>query len=377
MHSPIKVLQLGTVGPLYGAERWILALIRNLPSTQVESHVAVIADQVGAAAPLLDAASERGFAVHSLNAPGRFNWSAVRQLRELIDHGGFDIVHSHGYKADIIAWLACRGSRTKIVSTPHGWSVNAGLKLRVYEALGRRALWYFDAVVPLSTDLFDGLAKDQAIAIRLHQITNGVDIDEINEAATCPSELSDFQGSGPVVGYIGQLIARKDVATLLTAFANWTRDEGSGRDARLVLVGAGDKRSELEAQAATLGIAEQVLITGFRDDRLAWLKSFDIFVLPSHLEGIPRCLMEAMAAGVPVIASDIPGNCDIVHDQKTGLLFPPGDAAALAIKLDRALGPGADERVSAGRDLIHDHFSAKAMAMAYAALFAEITAKPR
>ncbi len=373
MGNPIKVLQLGTVGPLYGAERWILALIRNLDAALIDSHVAVIADQPGTAAPLLDAASANGFAVHAINAPGRFNWAAVRELRKLIRNNGIDIVHSHGYKADIIAWLACRGSGTKIVSTPHGWSANAGLKLQVYEALGRRALRYFDAVVPLSADLYHGLAKDRALLCRLHQITNGVDIDEINEPPCCPAALSDFRGSGPVIGYIGQLIARKDVATLLSAFATWSHNN----DARLVLVGEGDARLSLEAQARALGIADHVLFTGFRSDRLAWLKSFDAFVLPSHLEGIPRCLMEAMAAGIPVIASDIPGNRDIVHHEKTGLLFTPSDVDALVNSLERITDDKVATRTKNGRDLIHDHYSAQAMANAYAVLFAQIAAKPR
>jgi glycosyltransferase involved in cell wall biosynthesis len=367
MTEPLKVLQLGTVGPLYGAERWILALIRNLDSAQVESHIAVIADQVGADAPLLDAAEHLGFTGHSIDAPGRFNWAAVRGLRDLVSRGGFDIVHSHGYKADILAWLALRGTATKIVSTPHGWSTNAGVKLRLYEWLGRRALRHFDAVVPLSADLYQGLVKDRAIAKRLHQITNGVDIDEISEVVNTPAELVKFREAGPVVGYIGQLIARKDISTLLTAFAKWGRD-----DARLVLVGEGDARGALDAQAKALGIINRVLFTGFRHDRLAWLKSFDVFVLPSHLEGIPRCLMEAMAAGIPVIASDIPGNRDIVHHEKTGLLFPLSDVGALATALDTMGSDAAVKYAEAGRQLIHDQFSARAMADAYADLFARL-----
>jgi glycosyltransferase involved in cell wall biosynthesis len=362
--KPLRVLQLGTVGPLYGAERWILALIRNLDPARIESHVAVIADQPGADAPLLDAAIQLSFKGHSIQAPGRFNWAAVRGLRHLVAQGGFDIVHSHGYKADIITWLALRGTATKIVSTPHGWSVNAGRKLQIYEALGRRALRRFDAVVPLSDDLYNGLVTDRSTANRLHKITNGVDIAEIVAPTVEPTDLTSFRGDGPVIGYIGQLIARKDIATLIDAFARWHRD-----DARLVLVGEGDDRAALEAQAQSLGIARRLLFTGFRPDRLAWLKSFDAFVLPSQLEGIPRCLMEAMVAGVPVIASDIPGNRDIVQHDRTGLLFPVGDVAALTLALDRAIAPEAAVTTQAAQDLIHNRYSAQAMASAYADLF--------
>jgi glycosyltransferase involved in cell wall biosynthesis len=357
------------MGPLYGAERWILALVRNLDPSRTESHVAVIADQPGDDAPLLTAAKALGFTVHSIDAPGRVNWAAVRGLRDLVTEGGFDIVHSHGYKADIIAWLACRNIATKIVSTPHGWSANAGVKLQIYEAMGRWVLRRFDAVVPLSDDLYRGLAKGRMTAKRLHKITNGVDIDEIAEPMRAPPEIVAFRGSGPVIGYIGQLIARKDIATLLSAFAQLSRD-----DARLILVGEGDARPELEKQAQSLGIADRLLFTGFRPDRLAWLKAFDVFVLPSHLEGIPRCLMEAMAEGVPVIASDIPGNRDIVKDQETGLLFPVGDTTALVAALDDSRSSQTAGRVKAAKNLIHDRYSAKAMAAAYQLLFDQLIA---
>jgi glycosyltransferase involved in cell wall biosynthesis len=231
--------------------------------------------------------------------------------------------------------------------------------------MGRWVLRSFDAVVPLSDALYRGLAKDRMISKKLHKITNGVDIEEINDAMHTPPELDAFREFGPIIGYIGQLIARKDIQTLLSAFAQLNRN-----DARLVLVGEGDARDSLENQAHSLGVADRVLFTGFLPDRLAWLKAFDVFVHPSHLEGIPRCLMEAMAAGIPVIASDIPGNRDIVLDMETGLLFPVGDIRALTHALNFALGPQTNGYVHSAKGLIHNHYSAKAMAAAYQDLFA-------
>ena len=117
---PLKVLQLGTPGPLHGAERWILALVRNLDPALGESHIAVIDDAPGAPVPLLDEAARLGICGHRIDAPGKFSLKAVQALRELVRGGGFDIVHSHGYKPDLITLLALRGTGAKALATPHG-----------------------------------------------------------------------------------------------------------------------------------------------------------------------------------------------------------------------------------------------------------------
>ena len=120
-----------------------------------------------------------------------------------------------------------------------------------------------------------------------------------------------------------------------------------------------------------LGISERTHFLGFRKDRLALLKGLDVFVLPSRLEGIPRCLMEAMAAGVPVIASDIPGCNDLVIDHETGILFPVNDAQALAEKV-RELAVNHALRGSlakAAREFVEQNFSATRMAREYESLY--------
>ncbi len=359
----LKVLQLGTCGPLYGAERWILALVRNLDPARVESHIAVIADEPGGDAPLLDAALAAGFRGHRIEAPGRVNLRAVPALRELIRQHRIDVVHSHGYKADLIALLGARGTAAKTLATPHGWSHDAGWKLRGMEAMDRVLFRWFDAVAPLSPDLAEGLRGGN-----VHLIPNGVDLTEIASAGLPPPELQALRAHGPVIGYAGQLIARKDLGTLLRAFAAWAR-----KDASLVLVGEGDQRAELEALAASLAIAHRTHFTGFRPDRLEWIKGFDLFVLPSRVEGIPRCLMEAMALGVPVLASDIAGTRELVTHGETGLLFPAGDASALTTLLDPALDrETSEQRAQAGRQRIEQNYSGQAMARAYEGLFAAL-----
>lgn len=362
---PMNVLQLGTSGPLYGAERWILALARHLDPAVVASHIAVIVDAPGAPVPLLEEGERLGLRCHSIAAPGRVNPRAVSALRQLIRDHAIDVVHSHGYKADIIALLAVRGTRARTVATPHGWSRHAGPMLRLYEWLDRQSFRWFDAVAPLSPELARGLQGMGGVAAKLHLIPNGVDLAEVGDAASPPALMAALRERGPVLGYVGQLIARKDLATLLDAFARWGR-----ADAQLVLVGNGDQHSALQSLAEEYGIDGQTHFIGFREDRLDWMRGFDAFILPSQEEGIPRCLMEAMALGVPVIASDIPGNNDLVTSGVSGQLFPVGDAAQLAASFDAALDPATGQAwATTGKQFINSHFSARTMAAGYERLF--------
>ena len=153
----IRVLQLGSPTGLYGAERWILALIKHLDPEKVESVVAVIKDAPSLDAPLCREAESLGFHSHCIEAYGKVNFSAARRLRELIQKEDIDILHSHGYKTDLIGLLATRGTRCKIISTPHGWSKGGGFKLWCYEMMDRRIFPFLDGVVPLSEGLRDEL----------------------------------------------------------------------------------------------------------------------------------------------------------------------------------------------------------------------------
>lgn len=365
--KPVRVLHLGSPNGLYGAERWILALVKHLDPVGVESHVSTICDEEGLDPPLLREAAALGAVTAAIGAPGRFNWSSVRQLRQYITTHGIQVLHTHFYKTDIIGLLAVRGTSCKLVTTPHGWSTQAGLALRIYEMLDRFAFRYFDSVAPLSPQLTREL--ERWAGPRLRYIQNGVDISEIDAVPESAREAHATRKSeGLVVGYIGQLIPRKGITTLLQSLT-----APSLQNVRLVLVGEGPQRSELEALAQSLGIASRVEFLGYRKDRLALLKGFDAFVLPSLLEGIPRCLMESMAAGVPVIASNIPGCRDLVKPGVTGLLFNPGSVdqliQALTAIRDQSLRKS---MASAARLEVEQNFSAAAMAAAYQVLYRQL-----
>lgn len=366
----IKVLQFGNAGALYGAERWILTLIKHLNSDEVQTHVLSVRDAHGMKAPVCTEARKLGFPAVVIDCFGRMNLSAVDQVRQYILDNDIDIIHTHHYKTDIIGLLAVRGTHYRIVSTPHGWSKHVDIKLWCYEMLDRCIFPFMDAVVPLSDGLYRSVEKIPGIKRKLHYIQNGVDVSEVIEHEGIDTTVRSWKSDGAlIIGYIGQLIPRKGLDVLIRAVSRL-----KGVNWKLVLVGDGEQRAELVHLAAEEGVADSIEFMGFRDDRLSFLKGFDMFVLPSRHEGIPRCLMEAMTAGVPVIASDIPGCNDLVSDRETGLLFPMDDEVRLleAVEVlvnDKELGL----RLSSnGRRLIDESYSPARMAREYTELYLRV-----
>ena len=358
---------MGSPTGLYGAERWILALIKHLPPSEVESFVGVIKDSPELEAPLCTVAGELGFQAHVIEAYGKLSRSAIGKLRRLLLEHQIDILHTHGYKTDLIGVLAVRGTPCKTLSTPHGWSVNAGFKLQVYEALDRLSFLFMDAVAPLSRDLFDGLESLPGLKRKLHLIENAVDLSEIDAPGETPDVLHRWHEEGrAVIGYIGQLITRKRIDTLIEAFHALDIP-----NKQLCLIGDGPQRQELEALSERLGEGRNVAFLGFRGDRIDFLKGFDIFVLPSELEGIPRCLMEATGAGVAVIATDIPGCREVVNPGETGILSPPGNSEELSRQMSRLIVDHTlrARLARAGAERTRQRYSADALAGAYTELY--------
>ena len=197
---------------------------------------------------------------------------------------------------------------------------------------------------------------------RSHVVPLGIDLERFAHGTPA---LDD---DGPLVGNVARLAPQKDHATLLDAFA---RVREVRPDARLALVGDGESRAELEARAERLGIAHNVLFTGARDDVPDVLASFDVFAFPSLFEGLCLAVIEAQAAGVPVVATPVGGIRETVVDGETGLLVPTRDPQALAAAILRLLD---DRELSArlaaeAQRRVRDRFSEQRMVEETLALY--------
>ena len=192
----IRILQLGSPSGLYGAEQWILALVNHLDPTSIESWIGSVKDDPNLDVPLCKKADLLGFKTFIFEGNGKINFSVLKQIKRFIEDRDISIIHSHGYKTDLVSLLSAKGTKCKVITTPHGWTKNPDLKLWLYELLDRCSFPFFDAVVPLSKSLFKEIKIIPGIKKRLYHINNGVDIDEIESEANISAELKSLKNKG-------------------------------------------------------------------------------------------------------------------------------------------------------------------------------------
>jgi glycosyltransferase involved in cell wall biosynthesis len=367
----VRVLHFICPTGLHGAERWILALARNLDPRRTESQLAVTHEFQGQNLEVRDMFAVLGKKAHTVPMRGRFDIGGIRELVRIIREEKIDVVHTHGYKSDIMGLLAARLAQVKALSTPHGFENSSDMKLRLFIALGCFSLRFFDQVAPLSDGLYNDIRGVGISPSKIRLITNGVDMLEIDKALR--SSISPFfpENDRKRIGFVGQLICRKNLGDMIDAFDRlWRKDPSVD----LIIIGDGDRRPELEKFVRSLPCRPSVYFMGYRKDRLRIVREFDIFSMTSSLEGIPRCIMEAMGLGIPVVAFDIPGVDRVVDSGKTGFLVPFGDVNALSDAwTDLLKNPRKREAMGQqGRRLILHSFSAKRMAKEYEKLYQEM-----
>ncbi len=286
-----------------------------------------------------------------------------------------DVVHAHTYKAGVIASMAGRiAGVPALVFTPHGHifsrganipGVPAGLKLELLRWITRVAQGCADRITALSEpDLEQQVALRLSPASKYLVVRNGIDAERF---ARPRRRLFD---GDPVIGAVGRFSAEKGHRYLIQAMPSVRR---ALPRARLVLVGYGDLEGELRGRAAGLGLDGAVTFAGERDSADV-LSAFDLFVQPSLYESQGLALLEAMAAGVPAIASDVGGIGDVVRHEETGLLVPPAEPEALAAAIVRLAGAsdlGLRMTQEAARR-VREHFSVETMLEAYGRLYREL-----
>jgi sugar transferase (PEP-CTERM/EpsH1 system associated) len=233
--------------------------------------------------------------------------------------------------------------------------------------------------VALSGHLRDYLVDGVGIAARrVERICNGVDTERFSPRRTPVSQLAEcpFVGSDlRLIGTVGRLQAVKDQVNLARAFALLTaRNPDAKATARLVVVGDGPLRREVEEILQGSGVRELAWLPGERADVPDVLRALDLFVLPSLAEGISNSILEAMSTGLPVVATDVGGNCELVQHGVTGRLVPAADPVALADALLAYLRDPATAREhgAAGRGRAEREFSLHRMIADYDHLYSRL-----
>ena len=267
-------------------------------------------------------------------APAR-DTRAVLELRRRLREWRPDIVHTHSSKAGLVGRLAARLQRVPmIVHTVHGWSFHehmAPLTRAAYVRLERRAARWTSRIVTVSD-----LDREKGLAARIGVASQYRTIHELNDLGrysagdrarrTARTSLGLPVGAF-VVGTVGRLSEQKDPHTWVLTAAEVARH---APDAQFVMVGDGDLRHGTERLASELGLADRLLFTGLRHDVPEILPAFDVLLLTSRWEGLPLVIPQAMASGVPVVASAVDGNTEVLRNGENGLLVAPSEPRLFA-----------------------------------------------
>lgn len=366
----IKLLLLIPTLDRSGAEKQLTLLATRLPRDEFVVHVAALTR----GGPLAEDLRAAGVRLTILGKHFKFDPIALHRLRRLVAAEQPDILHTWLFAANAYGRMV-GGARPPfpiVVSERCVDSWKSGWQMW----LDRRLIPRTAGLVGNSASVAEFYRQQGFPAERLSVIANGMDLPELSaDARQIAREKLGVPADCRVIGYVGRLARQKRVRDLIWAFELVRVMQGN---VQFVIVGDGPDRDALRAFAENLKIGDRVRFVGHRGDAASLIPAFDVFWLASDFEGLSNSIMEAMAARVPVVASDIPPNRELVVPGETGFLAPAGDCVAFAqfaekLLLDRELSARLG---AAGRERIGREFSTARMVDAYAELYREVLRRP-
>jgi glycosyltransferase involved in cell wall biosynthesis len=349
--KPLRLLLVVDSLEVGGAERHVVDLAAALCRKGHEVEVAC-----SVAGGLAQRLEEAGVPFRPLTerlVKRRVSPAYARGVGRLLREKAFDLVHAHIYASAVAAAIATRKTGPRLVITEHteaSWQT--WWTRRVSRWAHGRAAHTIAVSTPIRRRL---IGKDRVPPERVSLIPNAV-IPADDDPPDLSGTLPDGWLEGPLVGVVARLQPEKGVATFLKAAARVSK---ASPEARFLVVGGGPLREELLGLAGRLGMEDRVRFLGYRTDARALIGLLDVLVVPSLTEGSPLIVLEAMAAGVPVVASTVGGIPDQARHGEEGLLVPPGDPEALAGAMGELLRDPSRARLlgAAGRRRTENEFS--------------------
>lgn len=335
MKRPINVLFLIRTWALGGSHTIIRLFLKHLPQDEF-NIITVPYDAPGTGdADFIRSVQQQGnqVAPERISWNSRMNWFAARRtIGELIEKYDIDLIHAHDTHSIVLVGVGRNRFPVPAVGSPYGWwEAPWHVQAKAYHWVEKNiALPHFERVYTVSQNMKQKVLAGRTPEDRIRVIHTGIDLAQFETGASREDARAGFgfDDTHVVVGTVSRLFREKGHKHLLHAAA-LLRD--SCPHLRLLIVGTGDQREALEAQAAQLGLRDRIVFTGFHADLPGALRAMDVFAQPSiDAEGFPTAVLEAQGAGLPVVVSDIGGTVETIHPGHTGLLVPPGDEAALA-----------------------------------------------
>ncbi len=335
-NNKLVVMHLIAAMNIAGAEKVILNLLSQKNTGPYDLRVtSFIRATDGSGTEFLEVAQSTGAVTDKILMYKRWDWGDVKALIHIIKKHDVKIIHSHGYKSDIIGAIASLKTGVPMIVTAHGF-IGTDLKLAIYEKIGCLFLHFAKKVICVSKNVENTVRKAGLRSKKILLIPNAVDFDYFSVTAEIDlrSEWNVINGK-LLIGCAGRLSAEKAQNNLIKAFA--LLPERLKDKSQLVLAGDGPKKDELLALVEKYQLEKKVIFTGFISDMRSFYKAIDIFCLPSLTEGLPLTILEAVASLKPIIASDVGSIGELIKDSYDGFLVPPGDIDELSKALERLL----------------------------------------
>ena len=366
-----RILHLISSSGLLGAERVLLELADHSKREGLKVTIGIFENHKNPNSELAKVASTLGLKVQIFPCRWRFDPKTTLLIRAFIYREQINIVHSHGYKGNFYALMATRGKIPWIV-TNHNWT-RATFNLKVYALLDLLLIRFAKKVVTVSDEIAIKIHKSGVSSQKIIVIDNGIDLQKFSSQKrnNLLKEYLGIKEESKVIGTIARLTKEKGHIYLLEAAKDIV---AAYPDTKFLIVGEGRERYRLENRVMTLGLQDKVIFTGQRKDIIDILSILDIFVLPSITEGLPVAILEALASGLPVVATNVGAIPKVINNGETGLLTEPGNPESLSSAISELLSDRekARELGYQGQRKVEREFSAKAMAERYFNSYSEI-----
>lgn len=329
----MRVLHIIDSGGLYGAETMLLGLVREQRRMGLDAAILSLGNIDQGEKPVELAARQRGIPVQTLRMRTGLNLLGTAAILRRVREQEIDLIHTHGYKGNILMGLVPRRwRRVPVVSTVHGWtSAKVPSRLALYQWLDRRMLAHLDAVVLVNNILQHDRRLNKVVAENRLVIENGLDLDWLSSLESRRDSSAIYDGKF-VVGAIGRLAPEKGFNFLIQALQ---LVRASCPAVHAFILGEGPDRAVLQQQIDSAGLHEVVELVGYQSDIRVWMRDFNVFVLSSITEGLPMTLLEAMSARVPIIATNVGGIPEALGRGQGGILIQPASPTQLASAIER------------------------------------------
>jgi glycosyltransferase involved in cell wall biosynthesis len=354
--KPIRVLLFSNTTARYGVEEYILQLLHGFDRQLFSPHLACtpqLAELIRPDLPL-------DVQVFPLTLDSLTNCAGAIRLGQILRKQKIQILHSHMFRASLFASPIGRLCRVPLIlETSHGRELWRKGWIKSHFFIDRFAARFVDYVIAVSESTAQYLVEEKGLPRgKIVVMRCAVNLKEFDPSRRAPDGLKrslGFAEDDPVLVVLARLEPQKGHRVLLEAMPLILQEHPN---ARLVCVGDGALRAELEELVATKGLTRHVRFVGRRRDVREWLALADLTVLPSFHEGLPLAVIESLAAGRPVVATAVDGTPEVVLDGKTGLTVPAGDPGRLAEAVNRTLGDPLRARAmaQAGRELVLREF---------------------